>query len=106
MSGSTLKEAHSWDKVDEGAEQIVFSEATIAVARSADLEVMVGCMDECELAIAAGLHFALVRPNVLYADLDGFMGLQGDPTAETLTLRDGVLHASDRPGLGYEPPDL
>jgi deoxyhypusine synthase len=31
LSGSTLKEAHSWGKVDEGAEQIVFSEATIAV---------------------------------------------------------------------------
>jgi deoxyhypusine synthase len=31
LSGSTLKEAHSWGKVEEGAEQIVFSEATLAV---------------------------------------------------------------------------
>ncbi len=31
LSGSTLKEAHSWGKVDEGQEQIVFSEATIAM---------------------------------------------------------------------------
>lgn len=30
LSGSTLKEAHSWGKIDEGAEQLVFSEATIA----------------------------------------------------------------------------
>ncbi|MBN1150344.1 deoxyhypusine synthase [candidate division WOR-3 bacterium] len=30
LSGSTLKEAHSWGKVDQGAEQMVFSEATIA----------------------------------------------------------------------------
>ncbi|ODS43114.1 MAG: deoxyhypusine synthase [Candidatus Altiarchaeales archaeon IMC4] len=30
LSGSTLKEAHSWGKVDEGFEQMVFSEATIA----------------------------------------------------------------------------
>lgn len=30
LSGSTLKEAHSWGKVDKGAEQLVFSEATIA----------------------------------------------------------------------------
>ncbi|MEJ2192225.1 MAG: deoxyhypusine synthase [Nitrospirota bacterium] len=30
LSGSTLKEAHSWGKVDEGAEQLVFSEATVA----------------------------------------------------------------------------
>ena len=31
LSGSTLKEAHSWGKVDKGFEQMVFSEATIAV---------------------------------------------------------------------------
>lgn len=31
LSGSTLKEAHSWGKVDEGAEQMIFSEATIAL---------------------------------------------------------------------------
>jgi deoxyhypusine synthase len=31
LSGSTLKEAHSWGKVDKGQEQIVFSEATIAM---------------------------------------------------------------------------
>jgi deoxyhypusine synthase len=31
LSGSTLKEAHSWGKVDMDYEQIVFSEATLAV---------------------------------------------------------------------------
>jgi Deoxyhypusine synthase len=30
LSGSTLKEAHSWGKVDTGNTQMVFSEATIA----------------------------------------------------------------------------
>ncbi|MCL5429467.1 MAG: deoxyhypusine synthase [Chloroflexi bacterium] len=30
LSGSTLKEAHSWGKVDQGAEQMVFAEATLA----------------------------------------------------------------------------
>jgi deoxyhypusine synthase len=30
LSGSTLKEAHSWGKVDEGYEQMVYAEATLA----------------------------------------------------------------------------
>ncbi len=71
-----------------------------SVAKSAANEVMVGCLDECSLGIAGGLHFALSRSNIKYADLDGHLDFKTDPFSDLFTLDRGILRPNGKPGLG------
>jgi L-alanine-DL-glutamate epimerase-like enolase superfamily enzyme len=73
-----------------------------ALAQQHGIRTMIGCLDESALGIAAGLHFALARSNVKYADLDGHFALVDDPAAAAIECRDGILCPDQGAGLGYE----
>ena len=73
--------------------------AMIRLARALGLRVMLGCMIESSLGIAAA---AAIAPLVDFVDLDGHLLLKSDPW-RGLGATDGRLVLPDRPGLGVEP---
>lgn len=70
------------------------------IARIAQMNTMVSCVNEPALLTAAGLSLALSSPNIAYGDLDGHFDLIGDPTRPSFRLEDGWLIATDAPGIG------
>jgi L-alanine-DL-glutamate epimerase-like enolase superfamily enzyme len=71
----------------------------VAAARALGLGVMLGCMVESGLGIAAGSHIASLMDHV---DLDGNLLLADDPWPG-VTFTDGVQLPSTAPGLGVAP---
>jgi L-alanine-DL-glutamate epimerase-like enolase superfamily enzyme len=70
----------------------------IHVARAVGMKVMLGCMIESSLGISAAAHLS---PAVDYADLDGHLLIRNDPFTG-LTVEQGRLVLTDRPGLGVQ----
>jgi L-alanine-DL-glutamate epimerase-like enolase superfamily enzyme len=71
----------------------------IAVARAHRMKIMIGCMVETSVGITAAAHLASL---VDYADLDGNVLISDDPY-RGVTLQNGCLKLSNKPGLGVEP---
>lgn len=72
--------------------------AMIHAARACGLRVMLGCMVETSIGIAAAVHLA---PLADWVDLDGHLLLAQDP-ARGLRLEDGQVRPAAVPGLGID----
>ena len=73
----------------------------IAAARAHRMQVMLGCMVESTLGIAAALQLA---PLVDYVDLDGAALLANDPFRGPGLEPDGRMRFNTEPGLGVARP--
>jgi L-alanine-DL-glutamate epimerase-like enolase superfamily enzyme len=71
----------------------------IRMARSFDLQIMLGCMIESSLAVTAASHLA---SQVDYLDLDGNLLVSNDPF-QGMTLENKFLRVPQTPGLGATP---
>jgi len=71
----------------------------ISRARDLGMQVMIGCMIESSVAIAAAVHLAPLADHV---DLDSHLYLENDPYIG-VALERGALVLSGAPGLGVQP---
>ena len=74
--------------------------AIAAIAETAGIDVMWGCMDESVVGISAALHAALASPATRYIDLDGSLDLATDLYEGGFRLDSGKMDPLSALGLG------
>ncbi len=78
------------------------AQAIYRIAKTAHLEIMVGCMLESPIGIAAIASFALGKPDILYADLDPIFLIRDNYIIGGAQRLGNQIILSDKPGLGIE----
>jgi len=73
-----------------------------AIASTAGLECMVGCMIESRLSVTAAAHLVASSPNITRADLDAPGFLRSDPIIGGIEIKGGLCTLPEKPGLGIE----
>ncbi|MFQ5770385.1 MAG: mandelate racemase/muconate lactonizing enzyme family protein [bacterium] len=78
-----------------------------AIAEGAGIRCMVGCMTETRLGLTAAAHLVSARPNIQYADLDGYLMLKEDPVIGGAHYNVGEINLPDTAGHGADiDPDF
>jgi L-Ala-D/L-Glu epimerase len=73
-----------------------------ALAQSAGMRCMIGCMFETRLALTAAAHLASARPNIAFLDLDSAFYLSQDPVIGGITFDGDAVCLPDAPGIGAD----
>ncbi|WP_080058837.1 mandelate racemase/muconate lactonizing enzyme family protein [Spirosoma aerolatum] len=73
-----------------------------AIAESASIPCMIGCMSESRLALTANAHFASARQNVRFYDLDACFEHAVDPVYGGITYNGYQIDLPETPGIGAE----
>lgn len=78
------------------------AQAIYNIVKTAQMQIMVGCMLESPIGIAAIASFALSKPDILYADLDPLYLIRENYIQGGAQLMGNKIILSDKPGLGIE----
>jgi|SRR6185437_7718552 len=78
------------------------AQAIYNIAKAANMQVMVGCMLESPIGVAAIASFALSKTDICFADLDPIALIKQNPIMGSATISRDTITLSDKPGLGIE----
>ncbi|WP_298626330.1 dipeptide epimerase [uncultured Legionella sp.] len=78
------------------------AQAIYHIAQTAGMEIMVGCMLESPVGVAAIASFAASKPDILYADLDPIFLIKENYIRGGAQRQGNQIILSDKPGLGIE----
>lgn len=70
------------------------------VCEAAEIECIMGCMLESQIAVTAAVHFAAAKKSIIKCDLDSPALLAENPVVGGVQLDGNVLSLSESPGLG------
>ncbi|HHT0594903.1 TPA: dipeptide epimerase [Legionella anisa] len=78
------------------------AQAMYHIAKTAGMAIMVGCMLESPIGVAAVASFAVSKPDIFYADLDPIFLIRENYVLGGAQRSGNKIALSDKPGLGIE----
>ncbi|HIG0328937.1 TPA: dipeptide epimerase [Legionella pneumophila] len=78
------------------------AQAIYHIAQAAKMQIMVGCMLESPIGVAAIASFALSKPDISYADLDPIFLIRDNYILGGAQPAGNKIILADKPGLGIE----